>query len=68
MRESRVKCDSCGRTAPRYKSAPVVRRVFGELRKVYYCISCAKHRGIKLQEAKEKVRRGPPRRRARRSQ
>jgi len=64
MRERRIKCDSCGRTTPRHKAAPIFKKQFGELRKVYLCIACAKHRGIKLHEAKRRVKQ-PPRRRRR---
>lgn len=58
MRETKIKCDSCGRTMPRYKSAPVFKRQFGEPRKVYLCIACAKHRGIGVHEAKRRVKQG----------
>ena len=63
MRDSRIVCDSCGRTTPRSKAAPVNKRVFGTMRKVYFCISCAKHRGIGVHDAKNRVKRGFQRRR-----
>ncbi len=58
MRETKVRCESCGRTVPRYKAAPVFKRVFGESRKFYYCIACAKHRGIGVHEAKRRIKQG----------
>jgi ribosomal protein S26 len=58
MKERQIKCDSCGRTMPRYKSAPIFKKQFGEMRKVYLCIACAKHRGIKVHEAKRRVKQG----------
>ena len=58
-REPLVTCDSCGRKIPRNKAVPYERAIsistdphlpgavkFFEKKKVYYCISCAKHRGI----------------------
>ncbi|BCS91381.1 MAG: hypothetical protein ARM1_0838 [Candidatus Micrarchaeota archaeon] len=57
-RETIVICDACGRKIPRNKAVavekPINLGVSGDLgnvrlfekRKVYYCISCAKHRGI----------------------
>ena len=54
-----VTCSSCGRSTPRSKGVQDNRRVsystelrtnddvkYSEMRKVYYCISCAKHRKI----------------------
>lgn len=64
-RETAVTCDSCGRKVPRNKAVPYEKGIsfstelhtandvrFFERRRVYYCISCAKHRGIfeKLKE------------------
>lgn len=64
-KETAVTCDSCGRKVPRNKAVPYERAItfstelhtandvrFFERRRVYYCISCAKHRGIfeKLKE------------------
>ncbi|MGC8479417.1 MAG: hypothetical protein ACP5M9_01990 [Candidatus Micrarchaeia archaeon] len=58
-KEPLVTCDSCGRKMPRNKGVifeKVIRYVgdpstqmtakFMSTRKLYYCISCAKHRGI----------------------
>ncbi len=67
MKETRVKCDSCGRIVPRSKTVPIYRKKFGTITKVYLCIGCAKHRGIKFHEARERAKRGfTPRRRNRR--
>jgi ribosomal protein S26 len=57
--DTSVTCDSCGRKVPRNKAIAYERGVsystelktandvrFFERRKVHYCISCAKHRGI----------------------
>ncbi len=58
-RETTVVCASCGRKIPRNKSVSDEKAVrfgtdmktaqdvrFFERLKIYYCISCAKHRGI----------------------
>ncbi len=59
-KEQSVTCDSCGRSVPRSKAVAFQKAIsfgtelrnpendvrFFERRKVYYCISCAKHRGI----------------------
>lgn len=58
-RSTIVVCNSCGRKIPRNKAVVFERGVsfstdlhtandirFFEKQKVYYCISCAKHRGI----------------------
>ncbi len=58
-REPLVVCVSCGRNIPRNKAVLDTRRVnystelrtkddvsYSDFRKVYYCISCAKHRKI----------------------
>jgi ribosomal protein S26 len=58
MNETKVKCEGCGRTTPRHKTAPVFKRVFGESRKIYFCVSCAKHRGIGIQESKRRIKQG----------
>ncbi|MBR9680541.1 MAG: hypothetical protein GOU98_01800 [Candidatus Altiarchaeota archaeon] len=58
MRERNIKCESCGRNTPRSKAAPVFKRVFGEHRKMYYCIACAKHRGIGVHESKRRIKEG----------
>ena len=57
-RERLVRCDACGRTIPRDKAVEYVKGMSFDLgeqsdvimdftrKKVYYCISCAKHRKI----------------------
>jgi ribosomal protein S26 len=58
-REAPTVCESCGRKVPRNKAIIDERSIsfstdthtpqdvrFFERRKVYYCISCAKHKGI----------------------
>ena len=58
-KETQVICDSCGRRVPRNKGVEFDRAIsfntgmqntndvrFFERRKQWYCISCAKHRGI----------------------
>ncbi|MGC9037111.1 MAG: hypothetical protein ACP5GD_00195 [Candidatus Micrarchaeia archaeon] len=58
-REELVTCDNCGRKVPRSKAVAYEKVVsfstdlhtsndvrFFERKKVYYCISCAKHLGI----------------------
>ncbi len=58
-REGLVTCDNCGRKSPRNKAVSYEKNIsfgtdphsgnvvrFRETRKVYYCISCAKHKGI----------------------
>ena len=58
-RDALTTCESCGRKVPRNKAVIDERATtfstdthtpqdvrFFERRKVYYCISCAKHRGI----------------------
>jgi len=58
-KEPLVTCDNCGRKIPRSKAVVFEKRInfstdlhssndvrFSETRKVYYCISCAKHLGI----------------------
>ncbi len=56
--EPTVTCDACGRKVPRSKAVEVIKGQHFDLgdqkdvvidltaRKVYYCISCAKHRKI----------------------
>ncbi|MGC8572178.1 MAG: hypothetical protein ACP5RI_01230 [Candidatus Micrarchaeia archaeon] len=72
-KEILVVCESCGRKIPRNKAVVYEKAIsfntgnegttdlrFFEKRKVYYCISCAKHRGIfekKKREAIEKANR-----------
>lgn len=70
-KEIAVTCDSCGRRIPRNKAVVFEKAIslstdlhtsddvrFFERRKVYYCISCAKHRGIfeKKREQAERQR------------
>ena len=70
-REAPIVCESCGRKVPRGKAIIDERSIsfstdthtpqdvrFFERRKVYYCISCAKHKGIfkKLAEIAERKR------------
>jgi len=58
-RDAPITCDSCGRKVPRNKAIVDERSIsfstdthtpqdvrFFERRKVYYCISCAKHKGV----------------------
>lgn len=58
-KETIVICESCGRKIPRNKAVSFEKSVsfntelrsandvrFFERMKVYYCVSCAKHRGI----------------------
>lgn len=67
--ESHVTCDSCGRDVPRSKGVAYEKMVrygtdpnsqqnvrFMTRRKVYYCISCAKHRGIFEKKKREAER------------
>jgi len=72
-RETTVVCASCGRMMPRNKAVADEKPVrfgtdmknaqdvrFFERLKVYYCISCAKHRGIferKKRQAIERAKR-----------
>ena len=68
-KDTLVNCDQCGRAVPRTKAVAYEKRIsFGtELhnandvrfltsRKIYYCISCAKHRGI-FEKKKEQAAR-----------
>ncbi len=67
--ESQVVCDSCGRRVPRSKGISYEKIIrfgtepssmsnvrFMSKRKVYYCISCAKHRGIFERKARDAER------------
>lgn len=71
-KDTSVICDQCGRKVPRGKAVAYERgvsfntelhtnddRSFFERKRVYYCISCAKHRGIfeKLRKQAERERR-----------
>jgi ribosomal protein S26 len=71
--ETSTTCESCGRSVPRDKAVIFERAItfstdlhttndvrFFEKRKTYYCISCAKHRGIfekKKRQAIERAKR-----------
>lgn len=72
-REPPVRCDNCGRNIPRNKAVMDERRIrfgtdlreandvkFMATRKVYYCISCAKHKGI-FERKKEQAQRAASR-------
>lgn len=69
-RETSVTCVSCGRTVPRDKAISDEKPVrfstdmktaqdvrFFERLKVYYCISCAKHRGIFEKKKRQAIER-----------
>ena len=64
---TKVKCDNCGASVPRNKAVPTFRFKFGERRKTYLCISCAKHRKIPVQKARRQAREGRPFRRRQRA-
>ncbi|MGB9719721.1 MAG: hypothetical protein ACPL06_03975 [Candidatus Anstonellales archaeon] len=65
-REPLVRCDACGRRIPRDKSVEFIKGMSFDTgdqkdvvvdltaRKVYYCISCGKHRRI-FQKKKERA-------------
>ncbi len=68
-REIAVTCDSCGRKVPRNKAVVYEKAVrfstdmhtandvkFFARKKIYYCISCAKHRGIFERKREEAAR------------
>ncbi len=69
-KEPLVTCDNCGRKMPRNKAVSYEKTIrfgtdpsdknnvrFMSSRKIYYCISCAKHRGIFEKKADEAARR-----------
>ncbi len=70
-REPLVRCDACGRRIPRDKAVEYYKGLSFDIgeqkdvvldltaRKVYYCISCAKHRKIfeKKKRRAERIRR-----------
>jgi ribosomal protein S26 len=66
--ETSVICESCGRKVPRNKGVVYEKAIsfntgqqaatdvrFFERRKTYYCISCAKHRGIFEKKKREAI-------------
>ncbi len=67
-RESLVRCDNCGRTVPNNKAVVDEKIIrygtdmnnkdikFMTRRKVYYCISCAKHKGIFERKKEQAIR------------
>lgn len=69
-REPLVTCDNCGRSMPRNKAVAYEKTIrfgtdpnmggnnvrFMSKRKIYYCISCAKHRGIFEKKKEEAMR------------
>ena len=68
-REPPVTCDNCGRTMPRNKAVSWEKTIkfgtdpgsgsnvrFMSKRKVYYCISCAKHKRIFEKKKDEAIR------------
>ncbi|MHB1830493.1 MAG: hypothetical protein ACYCO0_03810 [Candidatus Micrarchaeaceae archaeon] len=67
-RETLLRCDNCGRNVPRNKAVmdeKVMRYgtdannkeiLLTTRRKVYYCISCAKHKGIFIKKAEQAAR------------
>jgi ribosomal protein S26 len=69
-KETIVICESCGRKVPRNKAVAFEKAVrfntelknandvrFFEKMKVYYCVSCAKHRGIFEQKKRQAIER-----------
>ncbi len=69
-KETIVICESCGRKVPRNKAVDFERNVsfntelktandvrFFERMKVYYCVSCAKHRGIFEKKKRQAIER-----------
>jgi ribosomal protein S26 len=65
-REPLVTCDACGRVVPRDKAVEYIKSVNLDINqketvldltrsKVYYCISCAKHRKI-FEKKKKRLR------------
>jgi ribosomal protein S26 len=69
-KETTVICESCGRKIPRNKSVSFEKSVsfntelrsandvrFFERMKVYYCVSCAKHRGIFEKKKRQAINR-----------
>ncbi|EQD58271.1 Zn-ribbon containing protein [mine drainage metagenome] len=69
-KETIVICESCGRKIPRNKAVAFEKAVrfstelknandvrFFEKMKVYYCVSCAKHRGIFEKKKRQAIER-----------
>ena len=69
-KEPLVTCDNCGRKMPRNKAVSYEKVIrfgtdpsdknnvrFMSSRKIYYCISCAKHKGIFERKGEEAARR-----------
>jgi ribosomal protein S26 len=69
-KETLVRCESCGRNVPRNKGVMFEKAIsfntgmqntndvrFFERRKVWYCISCAKHRGIFEKKKRQAIER-----------
>ncbi len=69
-KETIVICESCGRKVPRNKAIVFEKAIsfstdlkttndvrFFEKRKIYYCISCAKHRGIFEKKKRQAIER-----------
>ncbi|MCL5430137.1 MAG: hypothetical protein M1504_01510 [Candidatus Marsarchaeota archaeon] len=69
-KETLVICEQCGRKIPRNKAVIFEKAIsfntgmqntndvrFFEKRKTYYCISCAKHRGIFEKKKREAIER-----------
>ncbi len=72
-KETTVYCDNCGRSIPRNKAVAYEKGIsistdlhtendvrFFERKKVYYCISCGKHKGI-FEKKKEQAQRASQR-------
>lgn len=71
-REPLIRCDNCGRSVPRNKAVQDERIIrygtdmnnkdikFMTRRTVYYCISCAKHKGV-FERKKEQAERAASR-------
>jgi ribosomal protein S26 len=68
-RDTAVTCDNCGRSVHRPKAVSFEKAInmstnlhqgndvkFFERRRVYYCISCAKHKGIFKKKAEQAAR------------
>lgn len=69
-KDTLTRCESCGRSVPRNKAVIFEKPIslstdthttadvrFFERRKVYYCISCAKHRGIFERKKRQAIER-----------